>query len=206
MPKRMTVFLPDNYYHIYNRGNNRQTVFFEPENYLYFLRGIKKYLLPVADVIAYCLMPTHYHLMVRVKDLDKQNSEVFKTSEFSVSKAMMRLSVSYTKAINKRFERVGSLFQGAFQAKAIKNSTHLLHLCRYIHANPVKDGLVASPEDWLYSNYLEWLGEREGTLFDPNFVKDQFSSVEEYKGFVRDYLRAREHPEDVKLYLSSFEE
>ena len=206
MPKRMTVFLPDNYYHIYNRGNNRQTVFFEPENYLYFLRGIKKYLLPVADVIAYCLMPTHYHLMVRVKDLDKQNSEVFKTSEFSVSKAMMRLSVSYTKAINKRFERVGSLFQGAFQEKAIKNSTHLLHLCRYIHANPVKDGLVASPEDWLYSNYLEWLGEREGTLFDPNFVKDQFSSVEEYKGFVRDYLRAREHPEDVKLYLSSFEE
>jgi REP element-mobilizing transposase RayT len=128
MPRRTTAFVADCYYHIYNRGNNRQTVFFEEDNYLYFLRGVKKYLLPVVNMIAYCLMPTHYHLMVRMKDFQQQTSEVSKTSEALVSKAMMRLSVSYTKAINKRFERVGSLFQGAFQAKPITNSKHLLHL------------------------------------------------------------------------------
>ena len=64
-----------------------------------------------------------------------------------VSNAMMRLPVSYTKVINKRFERVGSLFQGQFQAKPIQTYSHLLNLCIYIHANPVKNGLVALPED-----------------------------------------------------------
>ena len=58
MPRRIISFLPDNYYHLYNRGNNRQAIFFEQENYLYFLRGMKKYLLPIVDIIAYCLMPT----------------------------------------------------------------------------------------------------------------------------------------------------
>jgi putative transposase len=160
MPRRIIPFVSGSYYHIYNRGNNRQTIFFETDNYLYFLRGIKKYLLPVMDMIAYCLMPTHYHLLGRVKDFGNQTSEVSKTSE--VSSAMQKLLISYTKGINKRFERVGALFQGAFQAKPITNSKHLLHLCRYMHANPVKDGLVTDLANWPYSNYLEWIGEREG--------------------------------------------
>ena len=67
MPRRTIPFLPDQYYHFYNRGNNRQQVFFERENYLYFLHGIKKYLLKHVDIIAYSLMPTHYHILGRVK-------------------------------------------------------------------------------------------------------------------------------------------
>ena len=77
MPRRITPFIPDIYYHFYNRGNNRQAIFFEADNYLYFLGGIKKYLVPVVTIVAYCLMPTHYHVLVKVK----QTSEVFKTSE-----------------------------------------------------------------------------------------------------------------------------
>ena len=204
MPRRIIPFVPGNYYHIYNRGNNRQMVFFETDNYLYFLRGVKKYLLPVVDMIAYCLMPTHYHLLGRVKDFGNQTSEVFKTSE--VSAAMQKLLISYTKAINKRFERVGALFQGAFQAKPITNSRHLLHLCRYIHANPVKDELVTDPANWPYSNYLEWIGERDGKLVDREFVKSQFISPKEYRDFVLDYLRSRELPEDIQLYLNSLED
>ena len=69
MPRRETPFLPDQYYHFYNRGNNRQRVFFERANYLYFLNGIRKYLCGSMDVPAYCLMPTHYHLLVPVKPL-----------------------------------------------------------------------------------------------------------------------------------------
>jgi putative transposase len=68
---------------------------------------------------------------------------------------MQKFSISYTKTINKRFERSGSLFQGAFQAKMIDSQPHFLHLCRYIHFNAVKDELVAAPGDWPYSNYLE---------------------------------------------------
>jgi putative transposase len=67
MPRRETPFLPNQYYLFYNRSNNRQGVFFERANYLYFLNGIRKYLCGSKDVPAYCLMPTHYHLLVRVK-------------------------------------------------------------------------------------------------------------------------------------------
>ncbi len=202
MPRREIPFLPDMYYHFYNRGNNRQAVFFESANYLYFLRGLKKYVSPVAEVVAYCLMPTHYHILSRIK-----TSEVSQTSEVSrqVSRAMQKFLISYTKAINKRFERVGALFQGQFQAKPIQTYNHLLNLCVYIHPNPVKDGLVDAPEDWLYSNYLEWMGERDGTLFDPEFVRDNFNTPKEYAALVTEYLRTRILPEDVAAYLQSLE-
>jgi len=204
MPRRLAPFVPDIYYHFYNRGNNRQAVFFEADNYLYFLKGVKKYLTSTANIIAYCLMPTHYHILVRIK----QTSEVLKTSEVSaqVSLAMQKFLISYTKAINKRFSRVGALFQGQFQAKPIQNYSHLLNLCVYIHANPVKDGLVALPEDWIYSNYLEWLGQRNGTLVDREFVQENFGSPAEYQELVMRYVKTRYLPEDVRKYLQSFED
>jgi putative transposase len=203
MPRRLVPFIAESYYHIYNRGNNREAVFFEPENYFYFLQGMERYLLPVADIIAYCLMPTHYHLVIRVKP----SSEALKRSEVvsDVSSAMMKLAVSYTKAVNKHFRRVGVLFQGAFRAKPITNSSHLLHLCRYIHANPVKDGLVTDPSDWSYSNYLEWLGEGDGILMDRGFVQAQFPDPKDYSDFVLDFIRKRKMPEDVLEYLKGVE-
>ena len=208
MPRRTTLFVPDIYYHFYNRGNNRQAVFFESDNYLYFLSGVKKYLLPVAHIVAYCLMPTHYHILVRIR----QTSEVFKTSEVlgkevsrQVSLAMQKFLISYTKAINKRFSRVGSLFQGQFQAKPIQTYSHLLNLCIYIHANPVKDGLVALPEDWIYSNYLEWLGQRDETLVDREFIQEHFGSPTEYQELVMHFVKIRYLPDDVRKYLEAFE-
>ena len=194
MPRRLTSFVPGLYYHIYNRGNNRLSIFFQPQNYLYFLRNVKRYLAPLANVTAYCLMPTHYHLLLRVK-----------SSEVSLSRSMMRLSVSYTKAINKRFQRVGSLFQGQFQAKPVESYHHLLNLCVYIHANPVKDGLVAMPEDWIYSNYLDWLGQRNGTLVDREFIREHFGSPTEYQELVTHFVRTRYLPDDVRMYLQTFD-
>ena len=117
----------------------------------------------------------------------------------------MRLSVSYTKAINKRFDRVGSLLQGAFQAKHIDNENHLQNLCIYIHANPVKDGLVATPEDWPYSNYLEWLDERNSTLIDPKFIHQYFENPVSYQELVMEYLQTKNLPEDIRLYLQSLQ-
>jgi len=222
MPRRETPFVSDHYYHLYNRGNNRQAIFLQPENYLYFLRGVKKYLIPTASMIVYCLMPTHYHILARVKTSSSPTSEFLKNSEVSlppqtseflensevssaVSQAMMRLSVSYTKAINKRFARVGALFQGQFQAKPVMQYSHLLNLCVYIHANPVKDGLVADPADWIYSNYLEWLGQRDGTLVDREFIQEHFGSPAEYQALVMDYIKTRALPDEVKAYLQSLE-
>jgi len=206
MPRRLIPFVPELHYHIYNRGNNRERIFFEPDNYLYFLNQIKKYLVPVMDILVYCLMPTHYHIVGRIKPT--QISEISKISEISgaeVSTAMMKLSVSYTKAINKRFQRAGVLFQGQFQAKPVLTSSYLLNLCRYIHGNPVKDGLVADITQWQYSNYLEWIGERDGKLVDKAFVQDNFDTPDEYRKFVLEYLRTRQLPDDVQHYLNSLE-
>jgi len=206
VPRRQTPFAPDVYYHFYNRGNNRQAIFFESENYLYFLGGVKKYLLPVVNIVAYCLMPTHYHVLVKVKQTSEApNAEVQagETSKVSkqVSLAMQKFLISYTKAINKRFARVGSLFQGQFQARPIQTYPDLLNLCVYIHANPVKDGLVALPEDWIYSNYLEWLGQRDGTLVDREFIQEHFGSPAEYQELVMHFVRTRYLPDDVRTYL-----
>jgi REP element-mobilizing transposase RayT len=213
MPRRLVPFHPGEYFHLYNRGNNRQAIFFQPENYIYFLKNIKRYLLPVTEVLVYCLMPTHYHILARIREMTKtsssKTSEFFKNSEVSVSSevsmAMMRLSVSYTKAINKRFERVGALFQGQFQARPVTDENHLLQLCRYIHGNPVKDGLVFQPGDWPYSNYLEWMGERPGTLVNRDFIASYFASPGEYREFVLDYLKTRDLPDEVQTYLNELE-
>ena len=205
MPRREIPFVPDIYYHFYNRGNNRQAIFFEPENYLFFLRRFRKYLVPFVDVLVYCLMPTHYHILVRVK---QQTSEVLKTSDVSkqVSLAMQKFIISYTKAMNLRFSRVGALFQGQFQAKPIQTDSHLRNLCIYIHANPVKDGLVAALEDWIYSNYLKWLGQRKGTLVDPQFIQEHFGSPEEYQQLVKQFIQTRYLPQEVREYLNSLED
>ena len=212
MPRREIPFVPDQYYHFYNRGNNRQVVFMERENYVYFLKGIKRYLRGRVEVIAYCLMPTHYHLLVKVvakqqtSEVANQTSEVLRQdASKQVSLAMQKFLISYTKAINKRFDRTGALFQGQFQAKPVTTYKHLLTLCAYIHANPVKDGLAASPEMWDFSNYLEWMGLRNGTLVNHEFIAENFGTGEEYKKFVVDYLRNRQVDEEFRKYVEGLE-
>jgi len=196
MPRRESPFLPGHYYHLYNRGHNRQAIFFEQANYVYFLRGIKRYLSGALDIIAYCLMPTHYHLLMRVKEPQ---------TEISASRAMQKIIISYTKAINHRFKRVGALFQGQFQSKRVADESYLVNLCVYIHANPVKDGLVVAPEDWDYSNYREWLGMRDGTMVDQAFIQEHFDTADQYRALMADYLATRRVPEVMRAHLQGLD-
>lgn len=92
---------------------------------------------------------------------------------------------SYTQAFNKAYRRTGTLFEGRFQAILVDSERYLCNLCRYIHVNPVKHGLVAFPEDWPYSNYLEWVGRRRGGMVEPAFIRGYFPSPEAYIAFVR---------------------
>jgi putative transposase len=184
MPRRAFPFVPDAHYHFYNRGNNRQVVFFESANYLFFLLGMEKYLAPALELLAYCLMPSHYHILARVRP---PTSEVAPTSE--VSRAMQRFLISYTKSINCRYSRVGALFQGQFQAKLIESDEHLRRVCMYIHANPVRDELVTSPEDWEYSNYLEWIAGHRTRQAQDALIGEVFGSGQAYRAQVTEYLR-----------------
>ncbi|NEQ33043.1 MAG: transposase [Leptolyngbya sp. SIO4C5] len=172
MPRRKMAFMPGCYYHLYNRGHNRQAIFFGRENYLFFLKRFRHYLAEqTLQVMAYCLMPNHYHFLVCLR-------------ESNLSEQMGLLSLSYTKAINRRLNRYGSLFQGPFRAILVNEEAYLLHLSRYIHLNPVKAGLVARAEDWEFSSYPEYVGLRQGTLPQFEAVRRRVGAEQDYRLFV----------------------
>jgi REP element-mobilizing transposase RayT len=127
-------------------------------------------------VIAYCLLPNHYHFLVR------------QDGEARAGLLPQRVFNSYTKAYNRRYGHSGTLFEDNYKVKHVKDKAHLLNLCRYIHANPVLHGIVAQVEAWPYSNYLEWVGERDGTLVDREFITTYFATPEAYREYVEDYV------------------
>ena len=163
------------YYHVLNRGNGKQKIFFESENYLFFLRKLKKYIqMGQQEVVAYCLMPNHFHLLLE------------ETVDMKLQNTMLRLQTSFAKAINKRLGKSGHLFQDTYQKILVENNEQLLHLTRYIHMNPVKAGLVTKPEEWQYSSFPDYAGLRRGQLPKMDIVLGQFESREAYVEFCLD--------------------
>ncbi len=194
MAQKRPPYQPGSVYHVYNRGSHRLSIFREPDNYLFVLRKIKKYTQELMlTVLAYCLMPNHYHFLIRQE------------GDQPAGMLSQRVFNSYSKAYNERYQHSGTLFEGSYHVKEVAQDGHMLHLCRYIHANPVKDGLVVEPGDWPYSNYLEWIEQREGTLVDHAFVRAHFNPPQRYTEFVMDYLRTRKLPQEVAAYLKTLE-
>jgi REP element-mobilizing transposase RayT len=144
-PIRMTLE-PGKYYHIYNRSNNREVVFKRTENYHYFIEKYEKLILPFVETISYCFIPTHFHFCIKVTthdtDLLRKNVGV--------------LLSSYTRAINKRYDRNGSLFQKHTKAIEVDDEAYILTLCMYIHQNPVRSRIVVKQEDWKFSSYGDY--------------------------------------------------
>jgi putative transposase len=175
------------YYHFYNRSNNEELLFKSEENYDYFLKKYSDYFGKLFSTLAYCLMPTHFHFLIKVKEMSEipKMSDTFKVSYISTSieKNIGILLSSYTKAINKRYKRHGSLFQLHSKAKEIEDEQYLLTLISYIHQNPVRSRLVTKAEEWKYSSYQDLIGSRNGELPDREFFRQYFKTNEERKKY-----------------------
>ncbi len=190
MPYRQDIFASGQYYHIYNRGAGKGRLFFNPCNYEFLLKLVARYHRNYgAGVIAYCLMPNHYHFLLRQE------------TEEPLSKFINVLFNAYVQAVNRQQDRSGTLFEGRFRHVWIDREEYLVHLCRYIHWNPVKANLVSNPEDWPYSNYLEWIGRRKGVLKDDSFISERFHTPESYQHFVLSYPENDQENERIMKFV-----
>ncbi len=143
MTLRKQSFAPDEYYHLYNRGTEKRTIFLDKEDYEHFLflmyicnteksielRNINKNFNrgeTITDIGAYCLMPNHFHILIREK------------TEGGVSKYMLKLITAYSMYFNKKYKRTGKLYEGVFKSTHINSDRYLKYLYSYIHLNPAK--------------------------------------------------------------------
>lgn len=177
MPNYHPPFLTSTTYHIYNHANGDDNIFREQDNYRFFLEKYVKYINPVADTFAYCLMRNHFHLMIRIKDEEYfQNYEPFKgfkplkglDFEEGISK-YISLQFShffngYTQAYNKKYKRRGSLFNPRVKRKQIMDNNYYTSLIVYIHNNPVHHGFVQDIWDWSHSSYQGILEESDSIV------------------------------------------
>jgi putative transposase len=159
-------FYKNTYHHLYNRGANKAAIFFERENYLYFLTRIKYYSGKYKiKILAYCLMPNHFHIFL------KQT-----TNDYSISMFISSLLNSYVKSINRKYEKRGTLFESKTKNKQIEDETYFKWMIKYILENPVNAGLAENICDWEFSNAKDLLGLRNGKLTDVEYVKSFFQS------------------------------
>jgi putative transposase len=142
------MLIPHNLYHVYNRGNNREKIFFNRDNYAFFLEKLELNVFSLCDLLCYCLMPNHFHLLIQIP-------ETFDNEKFSNS---LRVNLrSYARAINNQEQRSGSLFQQHTKFKCLTDTTKVndypLTCFNYIHQNPLASHLVSMMEDWEFSSF-----------------------------------------------------
>jgi len=174
MPRRPIELVSNEFYHIYNRGNNKERIFFEEKNYTFFLERFAYFVSEGNALLhVFCLMPNHFHFLLQILDSRK------------FQKSFARFLISYVKSVNAVYGRGGHLFEGRFKAKLIENDEYLLHLSRYIHLNPVFATLVKRAEDWKFSSYRDYIHEKPTrNMVHTEYILSKFSDANEYRDFV----------------------
>ena len=160
---------PDTYYHIYNRGTNRENIFCEERNYSHFLKLYRYHIEPVAETFAYCLLRNHFHLLVRVKIEEEIDPKGFQKSLGSgllrsASQKFSDFFNAYAKAINQAYGRTGSLFQHPFGRIPVTKDRQFWSVVAYIHQNPQKHKFVEDFREWKWSSYTALLTEKPTRL------------------------------------------
>jgi len=178
MARPLRIDIPGGHYHITSRGVGRQDIFFDDEDREEFLDRLDRVHQRTGIVIhAYCLMTSHYHLDIE-------------TPEGYLSRSLQWLNETYASSVNRRWDRVGHLFQGRFHSAVIEAEQHLAALTRYIHLNPVRAGIAKKPADYQWSSYRSYIGVKQAPRWlSMDFTLGRFGRNlterrEEYRSFV----------------------
>jgi REP element-mobilizing transposase RayT len=207
MPKRNIVkaYGADQYYHIYNRGSNKNDIFRESSDYYYFLSLLKRHLSDEAatdssgrtfnkydneiELIAFCLMPNHFHLLCYLKEPE------------GVVRLMRSIMTAYTMYFNRKYKRTGKLYEGVFLASRIDNDAYLWQVSRYIHLNPTDAGLDF--ENYDYSSMAYFADKKHASWLHPEKIVETDKDRREYAEFVADYKTMHRDLKFLKNILAS---
>lgn len=183
MARRPRLFAAGLLYHVIVRGNQRQKTFLSDQDYRAYLERLAKYRERYRyNVHAYCLMPNHVHLLLE-------------SSDQPLAKLMQGLQQSYSQYFNLNHRKVGHVFQGRYKAIICAKDEYLLELVRYIHLNPVRAGMVKTPERYRYSGHRAYVESKAGHIIDPAKVLRLIGGKAGYQRFVRDGM-AEGHKEE----------
>ena len=193
----MKVYAEDAVYHVYNRGVSKQTIFHEEGDYAYFLGLLKRYLDPEyamrkpnrvsyrsfaddVNLLAYCLMPNHFHLLLH------------QISRTGMSELLKSVSVSYSMYYNKKYRHTGALFQQRYRAVRIIDDSQFAHISRYIHMNP------KNYYDWQWSSLDYYIGNKHSGWLKTDTLPD----VGDYRSFLDEYADRRDELQQLKDELA----
>lgn len=194
MPRPKRVWFPGATYHIMDRGNYKQNIYKETEDYEIFLEilkdTMKKYYFKIHS---FCLMTNHYHLLIETTDKE-------------IWHIMKRINQLYAAYFNEKYAYVGHLFQGRYVSRLIEDDNYFLQTSRYIHLNPVKANMVSCPVEYKWSSYETFIGNKDTIFVTKERVMGYFSGkIDEYQRFVEgeDYS---EHEEQIRCEMKEDEE
>ena len=204
MPSKNVVkqYTEQSYYHVYNRGVEKREVFVDNQDYAVFLNLLKRYLSPEehkddrgnvyesysgrVEFLAFCLMPNHFHMLFYLKSDPK-----------ALAKMMQKVTSTYTTYFNKRYARVGHLFQGVYKASHILEDSYLLHISRYIHLNP------RLYKTWEFSSLPYYINGWQSDWVKPKRILELFDNTGNYKSFMEDYEDHKRQLESIKSSLAN---
>ncbi len=183
MARKPRIHCPGALYHVISRGNQRQDIFLDDKDLKTFLAYLSEYKTRYPfHLYAYSLMENHFHLLLKIEGTP-------------LSKIMQSLLFRYTRYFNKRYGKVGHLFQGRYKAILCDKDAYLVELVRYIHLNPVRSGVVMDPEKYVWTSHLDYLGKVKDGFIEEDFVLGQFGGKKSlarrrYQRFVMEGLHS----------------
>ncbi len=169
-------------YHIYNKAVGDELLFRTANDYYFFLKKLTRFILPVSNIYAYCLIPNHFHLLLKIKEVEEIDKPIDFNDDKILQKTFTNFFISYSKSFNKAHQRQGRLLLQAFKKIHVDEGDYFTSLVNYIHRNPIHHGLVKNYQNWKYSSYNTFLSDKQTNIDRPE-VMSYFDSLEDFIEF-----------------------